>query len=96
MNIVKCLTVKFIDGSEIDVYNTMNATITKSTTHLAYTIWKTATKDKELRQFHLAFFQEMVTRLDKKYKIVVSIVDWHLEERKEIEKKINAQIRKAR
>lgn len=75
MEIVKALTVRFNDGSEVTINNDMSATVTGHSESFARVIWKVASRDIKLRSAHLHLFDKIVKQLDAKHRFIVSYED---------------------
>ena len=76
METLKNIQYKFTDGSEITIDNKQQATIVGHTKQFAYSIWKTATKDKSLLPMWTAIFIKLCEELHKRHGIVLEHTDY--------------------
>jgi hypothetical protein len=73
----KVLYVKFIDDSDITIYEDLTCTIWRATKgYLANDLHNIATKDKTLKAGHLSIFYKLVTQLNEKHNIIIEIIDF--------------------
>ena len=72
---MKHITYKFTDGSEIDIDNFHNATITGHTKQFVYQFWDIVSKPKTPRGMKTAIFVALCEAMHAKHGIVLEHTD---------------------